>query len=226
MKRVCAYIDGFNLYHAIDDLHDHRLKWVNLHSLMQVFLDPNVHKLESVYYFSAYADWLKGAHMRHTAYVAALQTVGVTPIMGNFKKKERSCKKCLTTWTGHEEKETDVNIALSLLDDAYRDRYDVAMIVSRDSDLVPALKLVKARFPEKVLKVITPPNQRHSKEMAKIVGDKRLAEIRPVHLQRNQLPDKILNTNGDVICLKPEKYNHQGPSLQAVNATAKHSKRN
>jgi hypothetical protein len=39
-KRVSFYIDGFNLYHAIDELGDDRLKWLNLTSLCQSFLRP------------------------------------------------------------------------------------------------------------------------------------------------------------------------------------------
>lgn len=216
MKRVCAYIDGFNLYHAIDDLRDHRLKWLDLHSLMQVFTDPKVHEIRAVNYFSAYADWLQGAKKRHKAYVTALESVGVTAVMGNFKPKDRTCKSCKVTWTGHEEKETDVNIALSLLDDAYNDKYDVAFLVSRDSDLVPALKLVRARFPKKQIKIITPPNQKHSKEMAQIVGDKNLAEIKRIHLERNQLPEFVVNSTGKTVASRPEKYKHAGVNLSMV----------
>jgi hypothetical protein len=40
-KGVCVYIDGFNLYHAVADLKDHRLKWLNMRSLAVSFLKPN-----------------------------------------------------------------------------------------------------------------------------------------------------------------------------------------
>lgn len=45
-------------------------------------------------------------------YVAALRYVGVVPVMGQFKNKDRWCNSCGAKWMGHEEKETDVNIAL------------------------------------------------------------------------------------------------------------------
>lgn len=35
--------------------------------------------------------------------------------MGQFKNKPKECKQCHAKWTSHEEKETDVNLALALL---------------------------------------------------------------------------------------------------------------
>ena len=32
-KRVAVYVDGFNLYHAIDELRDNQLKWLDLWQL-------------------------------------------------------------------------------------------------------------------------------------------------------------------------------------------------
>ena len=43
----------------------------------------------------------------------------------------------------YEEKETDVNIAIAMLTDAVRDVYDIALLVSADSDLRPAVGAVK-----------------------------------------------------------------------------------
>lgn len=58
--RVACFIDGFNIYHAINDLRRNELKWVDLRKLMACFTDPKVHALGPVYYFSAYATWLSG----------------------------------------------------------------------------------------------------------------------------------------------------------------------
>ena len=57
-QRVVCFIDGFNLYHSIDDLGDDHLKWVDLWALSEVFIKKTSQRLENVYYFSAYADWL------------------------------------------------------------------------------------------------------------------------------------------------------------------------
>lgn len=46
-----------------------------------------------------------------------------------------------------EEKRTDVSISAHMLDDAYQGICDHMVLVSGDSDLVPALRMVRARFP-------------------------------------------------------------------------------
>lgn len=205
--RVQAFVDGFNLYHAIASLQQNHLKWVNLRSLVATFTDPAVHDLREVFYFSAFATWLPNQLIRHRKYVEALKAHGVTPVMGQFKAKDRSCKHCGNTWIGHEEKETDVNIALWLLREAYKNNFDEAFIVSRDSDLTPAVRMVSSEFPNKSIKILSPPNAGHSKEMAQIVGDKKLASIKPIHLQRSLLPATILSSDtGLPLVYRPPEY--------------------
>jgi len=45
----------------------------------------------------------------------------------------------------YEEKQTDVNVAIHAVAGAYEDRYDVAMIISADTDLVPAMKMIRGK---------------------------------------------------------------------------------
>ena len=42
IDRVISFIDGFNLYHAIDNLNQSHLKWLNLHSLSNAFIKPKI----------------------------------------------------------------------------------------------------------------------------------------------------------------------------------------
>lgn len=201
--RVQCYVDGFNLYHAISDLGKNHLKWLDLRALMSVFTDPQKQEITDVFYFSAYATWLNGPYTRHQEYVKALRLSGTTPILGHFKAKDRCCKKCSAKWVAHEEKETDVNIAIHLLNNAYRNQFDEAFIVSSDSDLHPAVRMVRENFPEKKIKVIAPPNSFHSKELAKLVGG-RLGKIQTIHIERCQLPDEL--RDGDVLVERPKEY--------------------
>ena len=164
-QRVVCFIDGFNLYHSIDDLRDDHLKWVDLWALSEVFIKKTSQRLEDVYYFSAYADWLPASARRHRRYVKALIARGVTPILSKFKDKDRKCPSCGHRWKGHEEKETDVNIALALINGAYRNEYDHAFVMTRDSDIAPAVRMVRALFPDKDVTIIAPPNRGHSSEI-------------------------------------------------------------
>lgn len=202
--RVSAFVDGFNLYHSLKALRDNRLKWLDLWALCNQLTRPKSERLTAVYYFSAYATWLPTQAQRHAAYVAALSARGVTPIMGNFKRKDRHCRQCGARWTGHEEKETDVNIALSLLKEAVDDTYDTALVVTRDSDIAPAVRMVRQRFPLKEIVVVAPPNAGHSTEL--IQAATRKAKINVQQVQRALLPQSVLRSDGSVVALRPTKY--------------------
>ncbi|WP_133170128.1 NYN domain-containing protein [Kumtagia ephedrae] len=205
--RVACFIDGFNLYHAISRLGRPHLKWVDLRKLIETFTDPSVHEIRAIYYFSAFATWLPDAHLRHRQYVEALKARGVTPIIGRFKEKDILCKKCGKPFRSHEEKETDVNIALWLLNQAYKDNYDQAFIMSRDSDLTPAIRMVRQEFPTKKIKVISPPNAGHSKEMAGVVGKNMLASVKQIHLERSLLSATVTDPDsGLVVARRPPAY--------------------
>ena len=206
MTRVQCFVDGFNLYHAVLKLRKPHLKWFNLRELIGNFIDPNVHDLRDIYYFSAYAYWIPGAKERHEQFVWANENYGVQAIMSQFKEKDRGCKDCGSRWVAHEEKETDVKIAVSLVRNAFKDEYDEAFLVSRDSDLTSAVALVRHEFPEKAIKIISPPNAGHSKEMGKLVGSKKLASIKQLHLERSLMPREVFDASGHVVATRPTPY--------------------
>lgn len=204
--RVSAFIDGFNLYHSIDDIGRNELKWLNLRSVLEVFIDSKIHRLGPIYYFSAYADWKPGKQRRHEVYVRALRHIGVIPVMGNFKSRSMECRHCHTRWITHEEKQSDVNLAVTLVREAFHDSYDQAFIVSGDADLAPPIKLVNEIFPKKRIKIICPPGRRHSKELGELVHATRgRSKIKEIHLERNLLPERIAVPDGNDI-VRPAKY--------------------
>jgi uncharacterized LabA/DUF88 family protein len=210
MIRVVCYIDGFNIYHAIDDMSRasggklHHLKWLDLRKLACVFTDAAVHEVVAVKYFSAYATWKPQQHERHQIYVKALTASGVQPIMGQFKEKDIYCPECKLTHKGHEEKESDVNIAVHLLSDAYNDRFDQAFIISRDSDLSGPIRYIRAEFPKKRVKIIAPPQRGHSKELWALATTR--ASISREHLEKCLLPETIIGPKGEAVCTRPVRY--------------------
>jgi uncharacterized LabA/DUF88 family protein len=52
---------------------------------------------------------------------------------------------------------TDVNIAVHLLEDAYDNVFDTALLVSADSDLAAPVEAVRRRFGTKRIVVVAPP---------------------------------------------------------------------
>jgi len=164
MIRVQAFIDGFNLYHAIDDLtksdsSKNIYKWLNLKTLMEAYIKPSQEVLNDVYYFSAYATWKPSSHIKHKNYVEALKSVGVTPILGKFKEKRKTCFHCRQVIVSHEEKESDVNLCIHLLQNAHLNNFDKAIIVTADSDMVPVIEMIKDTFPTKEIIIVVPPNR-------------------------------------------------------------------
>lgn len=158
--RVNVYIDGFNLYHAMDDLGDDTLKWVDLQLLSANIMNRS-QTLNVVKYFSAYATWRPDAYKRHRDYVAANESQGVEVILGRFKEKTLTCKSvCGNTFKTHEEKETDVNIGAHLIADALQDTFDTAYIISADTDLTAVIKLAQTLTGgTKRIRAVAPPGR-------------------------------------------------------------------
>jgi uncharacterized LabA/DUF88 family protein len=210
MIRVSCYIDGFNLYHAIDDMSRatrgelNHLKWLDLSKLMAVFTDDQIHRIDRIKYFSAYATWKPKQHERHQIYTKALASTGIQMIMGQFKEKEIYCPLCKLTHTGHEEKESDVNIAVHLVADVYNDTFDQAFIVTRDSDLSGPIRHIRDQFPKKKIKIIAPPQRGHSKELWALANSR--ASISKEHLEKCLFPETLLDAKGGKICTRPVTY--------------------
>lgn len=157
-KRTIVYVDGFNLYHALDDLHDDSLKWLCLRRLSESILRDG-EELKQVKYFSAYATWMPDAYDRHREYVAALQAEGVKFIEGKFKKKNLRCRICGAQYQTHEEKETDVNIGIHLVKDTMQGNFDRAIVISADTDMACAINMARELSGTKQIDVVAPPGR-------------------------------------------------------------------
>lgn len=83
MTPVCVYVDGFNLYHALARFKDDKVKWLDLATLADRLIAPKTEKVQSVFYFSAFAHWLPAKMARHQIYVKALEARGVTCVLGH-----------------------------------------------------------------------------------------------------------------------------------------------
>jgi uncharacterized LabA/DUF88 family protein len=106
------------------------------------------------------------------------------------------------SWITYEEKETDVNIAIALVEDAVQNRYDTAILISGDSDLRPAVAAVKRLRPEKRIVAAFPPS-RHSRVLAQVVDA--YLTIGDSKIRNAQLPPKII-TNGGVTLTRPAHW--------------------
>jgi uncharacterized LabA/DUF88 family protein len=160
MTRVAVFIDGFNVYHALSDNPNYRrFKWLDYWKLAERYLLQN-DRLVKVLFFTAYAYWTRDRVQRHRRLVKAQIERGVEVVFGKFRERQKYCNVCSNSYTGHEEKRTDVNIAVKLLQLAYRNDYDKAIIITGDSDIVPAIEAVRSTFPGKRVGVVVPIGRR------------------------------------------------------------------
>ncbi len=110
MNRVSFFVDGFNLYHSTRDAESYSsgasTKWLD--------------SLGGVHYFSAMAHHLTrfdpDVVARHKAFSECLSDTGISVELARFKPKKVKCPICGKQTTHYEEKETDVAIAVSLME--------------------------------------------------------------------------------------------------------------
>lgn len=199
--RVKVYIDGFNLYFGMRAEHGGKYKWLNVFELGNLLL-PAGHQLAGVEYFTSRVRNDPGMVSRQEAYLRAVQTTPAKVTFGNFQSDSVTCRRCGNSWPTHNEKMTDVNIAVMLLEDALADSFDTAILVSGDSDLVPPLRAIKRLLPNKKIIVAFPP-QRQSYELRRIADSS--FSIGKGKLANAQFPDQVSKGNGHFV-QKPSKW--------------------
>ena len=92
-----------------------------------------------------------------------------------------------------EEKGSDVNLASHLLMDAFKDTYDLALVLSQDSDLLEPMRMVTQELGKVVVLAWldrTEPGKRH-KSVATTIR-----HIQEGMLVRSQFPDPVIGRGG------------------------------
>ena len=199
--RTFVYVDGFNLYYGA--LKGSPWKWLNLVTLFEKVLQPH-HQILAVKYFTARVSGTvrnPSKPQRQDVYLRALRRYRpqVEVHFGHFLS--HSVRAPLAQPEGNrrtaevirtEEKGSDVNLAVHLLNDGWLDAYDCAVVVTNDSDIAEAMRLVKLHCGKRV-GLVTPGTGRPSRQLMVHADFSR--HIRPNALQRSQLPSPIPGTN-------------------------------
>lgn len=201
--RTFIYIDGFNLYYG--SVKGTPLKWLDLKKFLQIVLHPK-HSILSIKYFTALVsspprDPQKST--RQQIYLRALKAhiPEIEIYYGHFLSNPIRAPLVNPTATQQfadviktEEKGSDVNLAVHLLNDAWMNRYDCAIVISNDSDLAESMRLVKEEH-QKMIGLFVPgfPKDRSiSRELKRYANFVR--PIRTETLKASQLPDPIPGT--------------------------------
>lgn len=206
-NRILALIDGFNYYHALNNYQLEKnvcVKWLDYKKLIVSMLQEGDDEENlNLFYFSALATHRKdGAVNRHKVYISALEKTGVNIILGHFQPKEKpKCWHCQNNNldckpnTIYEEKRTDVNIAITLLEYAFEDRFDKCFLFSEDNDFVPAIEKVKEKYPHKKIILCPPPKFGSKKKRFYRINELKRDNKAHIYyltfdkIQKNQFPD-------------------------------------
>lgn len=198
MAIVNVYIDGFNLYYGA--LKKTPYKWLDLGALSQAML-PN-DTVQEIHYFTArVSSRLYNPTAAHDQglYIRALKTLPNLHIKyGQFTT--HSVPMYLTNvtpaqkvWVDKtEEKGSDVNLASHLLRDAYGKRFEVAVIVTNDSDLAEPVRIVAQEIGLPV--GLLNPHQFHSRELRQYATF--IKRIRQGELAACQFPKTLTDRKG------------------------------
>ncbi len=198
------YVDGFNLYHGLHDKSGRADLWLDLVALARS-LRPRSN-LVAVRYFTAPVLNDPGAASRQSDYLAALATHGgadIEIIQGRYQAKQMRCRACGVEWTKYEEKETDVNIAVSLVADAASGSIDAALLLSADSDLAPAVRVARRIKPQLFVTAVFPP-KRNSAELKKLMPSS--FHLGVSKIRSAQLPETVTDSARGLSWSRPAKW--------------------
>jgi len=155
--RVVTYVDGMNFYEISKQQQWYPAGWCNWTETIRNYCPGS--QVEVRYFTTKMIGGSKSRRQRQELHLHAMRTVAKAEIIcGEQVRRDLTCPDCKTAIRcrcgceqRYTEKQTDVNIALRILEDAIYEDFDRAYLVSADTDLIPALlaglrRSVKTRF--------------------------------------------------------------------------------
>jgi uncharacterized LabA/DUF88 family protein len=194
------YVDGFNLYYGA--VKDTPYKWLDISKLCNLLLPKS--NIVKIKYFTARISSRPddpSKPTRQQIYLRALETIpNLEIIFGSFLTKNVSLplatstpqKMRFATVIRTEEKGSDVNLAVHMVDDGYKGLYDSAVMITNDSDLVETIRIVRNELGKSV--GILNPQKYPSKILIRHASF--IKQIRSGVLQASQFPLTISDKKG------------------------------
>ncbi len=196
MTKVITYIDGYNLYHALIDKRWRRYLWLDLPKFSQGLLKFN-QELVMTKYFTSRTTGGDAKRQRQTKYIEALKTLNYLEISeGRFQDEPEKCPRCRFIYTIPKEKKTDVAIAAEMVSDAFNSEFEVAILISADADLVPAIEAIKKHCQNKRVVVAIPPGK-NCEELISVAHA--YLRIGRNHFAQSELPLRVEREDGFIL---------------------------
>lgn len=228
LLRTTVYIDGYNLYYGC--LRGTAHKWLDLSVLFEQWVlpssAPHPSSLTGIKFFTApilekvakSQDSVSSQSRYHTA-LAKKYPERIEIIKGYYSLITASAKKVDSqapkTWARFcedvqiwkvEEKQSDVNLALQIYHDAINGLSDQLVIVTNDTDIAPALAMVRKFKPEVIIGLVIPSREETrvpNSELAELAHWVR-THITDDEFAKSQLPRVI--QGGKKPTIKPESW--------------------
>ena len=226
VSRVSVYVDGFNLYYRA--LKGTKYKWLNIEALCQSILHktPNI---TAINYYTARVKQLDPSYTDQAdqaEYIRALSTLPNLKIhYGNFQVTEKVMRLASPLWMRPEfdpavninactvlpevarvikteEKGSDVNLGVHLVRDAFTNKFDIAVVITNDTDLTEPLRIVLQESGKKL--VLLSPVSNPAGSLTKILTGNPLF-INSSHLAKSQFPSPHVDKKGRQI-FKPSDW--------------------
>ena len=193
--RTHVYVDGFNFYYGA--VRNTPYKWLDLLALCEKLLPRHDNAL--IKYFTARVSSRPNdpdQPRRQQTYLRALQTFPqIEIIYGHFLTSRvrmpiADCPPHAQRYESvikTEEKGSDVNLATHLVADGFKRRFDAAVLITNDSDLTEAVRVVRSELG--LIVGILNPHRHPSRELLKHASF--MKPIRAAALAANQLPNPV-----------------------------------
>jgi hypothetical protein len=196
-----VYVDGFNLYYGA--VKGTPYKWLDIRKACELAFPKN--EIHEVHYCTAIVKdtaWDPQQSIRQQTFIRALKTTGVEVHYGSFLTKVVSMPRAHRLPGQHrmveviktEEKGSDVALGALLVAHGYQGRYEAAIVVSNDSDLVLPIRIVREelRLPVGLLN----PHPSFSVELQKVAMFKK--QLRKGVLAAAQFPNSLQDARGTI----------------------------
>lgn len=217
--RVNVYIDGFNLFYGLKlyERSGANYRWLDLGALCASLAGKR--RVGRIRYFTARVDG-RGDPQSPQNQDTYLRALGTTPNLsihlGRFLSSTIRMPLANSPTTGPrtveviktEEKGSDVNIATYLLLDCFREEFDMAFVISNDSDLIEPIRIVRQEFGCPV--GVFNPQRRFSSALKQVATF--YTKIDEERLRSSQFPDVVYDHAGEL--RRPDAWRGSLPDSQ------------
>ncbi len=158
-RKVIFYVDGFNFYHGLRSKGLKKFYWLDMVKFAEAMLKPH-QQLEELNYFSAIPRNNDGKQERQDLFFSAnRRNPRFNLHLGKYLEKKVTCFKCNRIINTYEEKQTDVCIAVKMIRNVVLQKCNISILVSADSDLLPAIDFIREFDPKHKIFVYFPPGR-------------------------------------------------------------------